>query len=78
MIKEINLDCTQICYNGLNCDGKNQVDDLKRWPKDLTFNSEMEQFTDCELDFLSTFFFWNFGFEIVFFSELDGIISSEK
>lgn len=52
MIQEIDFDGAEFGDYGLNGDGENQVDDLKGRPEDLTLDSEMEQFTNSELDFL--------------------------
>ena len=78
MIDEIDFDGSPFGRNRLDGDGKDQVDDLERGPKDLTFDSEMEEFTNGELNFCLIFLLGYFGFKVILFSQLDSIISSEK
>jgi hypothetical protein len=62
VVKKIDFYDTRLSLNGLNCDGKDQVDDLKGRPEDLTFDSQMEEFTNSELDFFIVFFVVHFRF----------------
>lgn len=76
MAHEVDLDCSPLGDNGLDCDTKDKVDDLKGGPEDITLNSLLEHLAHCELDLMFVEFVRDVRLES--FSELHRIISCEQ
>jgi hypothetical protein len=78
VIEQIDFDGAELSDYGLYSDGEDQVDDFERGPEDFTLYSEMEEFTDCELNFLLIVFSRYFSLQVFLISQFYRIISSEQ